>query len=151
MSIESLPRNIFWADDDADTALQPVGRLLVRRGKFVLTIAEDYQAATRTLHAASQDGPNERFSAALIDTILPPGMKDAALGNYLGLKLAEVAASFGISIVVFLSVVPYGEITSDFERLSALYPRVSFSYFNKLLLFEGNHFADLLAQLSGSQ
>jgi hypothetical protein len=123
----------------------------VRRGKFALTIAEDYQAAVRKLKGSAEDGPNDRFSAALIDTILPPGVQDAALGNYLGLKLAEMAASFGISIVVFLSVVPYGEITSDFERLIATYPDVSFSYFNKLLLFEGNHFGDLLARLAGSQ
>jgi len=149
MNNHATTRNVLWADDDAGDTLQSIARLLQKRGKLSLVIAEDYQQAVERLNGIAIAGPNDRFTALIVDTILPPGIRDAALGNYLGIKLAQLAAAtHGIGAIVFLSVVPYGEVAHHFARLETDHPTVSFAYFNKLVLFDGTHFDDLLGSLA---
>ena len=63
-------------------------------------------------------------------------------------RIAELGATMpGISTIVFLSVVPYGEVADHFAGLKTRHSSVSFHYFSKLVLFEGHHFDDLLKTL----
>ena len=150
MPNEAVTRNVLWADDDANNALESIARLLRRRGKLSLVVADDYRRAVEALDRAAIAAPNDRLTGLIVDTILPPGNQDAALDNYLGIKLAQVAAStYRIHAIVFLSVVPHGEIADHFADLQSRYPDVSFTYFDKLALFTGSRFDELLANVSG--
>lgn len=142
--------NVLWADDDAQTTLEPIARLLRRRGRVALVIAEDYHQAIDILNKNVGSAPNDRIGTLLVDTILPPGVRNSALGNYLGIELAKNAGTLiGIRQIAFLSVVLYGEVADHIANLELQYPEIQFHYFNKLDLFLGNHFEDLLTAVSG--
>ena len=149
MPNEVVTRNVLWADDDANNALESIARLLRKRGKFSLVVAEDYRHAVEALDHAAAAAPNDRLTGMIVDTMLPSGNQDAAVDNYLGIKLAQLAASaHKIHAIVFLSVVPHGEIADHFADLQSRYPHVSFAYFDKLALFEGSRFDELLASVT---
>jgi CheY-like chemotaxis protein len=123
--------NLLWADDDSTQLLEPLGRRLERNG-FRLVKATNYTDALDLLNVKGQ------ADALLADIILPHSSGRGVLGYDLGLELADRASEQGIWAVAFLTVVPLDEVIDKFERLKRKYPRVRFTYFDKIFLLEPN-------------
>lgn len=141
---------LLWADDDGQTVLEPLGRMLVRRGQFRLIKAASYSEARDRL-AESRVSDNARITALLVDTILPHGVDGGALRTDLGITLAEKAAQGGVASVVFLSVIRLDEVIDKYDELDTLYPHVAFSYFDKATLFEPGVIDNLIEELKRSK
>ncbi len=144
---EPNPRTrVLWADDDALDDLQPIGTLLESRG-LAVTVATNYHEALRRLKERQDHPPSDRFKTLLVDTMLPPDIRHATVGNNLGLTLAREAAERNtLRSIIFCSVVPYGVVAAQFEFLARTFAGIRFDYFQKTELFNGRRL-DALAVL----
>jgi hypothetical protein len=127
--------NVVWADDDSSRTLVPLARMLRRRPQMFLRTAQSYSAAMSVLQELHQQNSTERLSL-LVDVILPHDDGEGALSTQLGVLLAERAVRFGVTRVVFLSVVPLDEVADKFDSLRQLHSNVQWAYFNKAHLLE---------------
>ncbi|MFZ0772838.1 MAG: hypothetical protein WCA49_10930 [Candidatus Sulfotelmatobacter sp.] len=138
---------LLWADDDGDEVLEPLGRRLIRKGDFSLIKVVSYSEAIERL--AESRVPH--IPALLVDTILPHGLDSGALRMDLGILLADKAAEQGVKSVAFLSVVRLDEVLDKFTDLQDRHPRVKWSYFDKITLFDPGMIDSLVkALLQGS-
>jgi len=149
---EPNPRTrVLWADDDALDDLQPIGTLLESRG-LTVTVVTNYHKALQHLKDGLDRPPSERFKTMLVDTMLPPDIRHATVGNNLGLTLALFAAKQNnLRSIVFCSVVPYGVVAAQFEALVSSFPSIQFDYFQKTELFSGRRLDALAALLKDKE
>jgi hypothetical protein len=140
--------HLLWADDDCNLQLAPLGRLLVRRGKFSLVTATAYTEAEERLTQLKRAG--NAINALLVDIILPYGGDGGALVTDLGISLADKAAQLGVRSVVFFTVVRMDEVLDKYWALKSQYRAVSWSYFDKVGLLEGKTLDNLIEKLHGT-
>jgi hypothetical protein len=134
----SSKNRLLWADDDADSLLAPLGRLLRKQSQLEIDVASDYDTAIHLLQ-------EKTYSAAVIDTILPPGIRDSARASYLGIRLAQyISATYPDIKIALLSVVPVLEVEEQLRGLDL-------AYFEKLHVFEMNNFDRLVSYLIGKR
>jgi hypothetical protein len=139
---------VLWADDDSDglLALLPA---LFKPLKISIQAVASYDEALQQLSRAKL-GSIPRYDALMADVILPRKRQTGTLARDLGMLLAERAVTeFGMSRVVFLSVVPHGELEERFGRLRrAGGGKATFEMFDKTLLLEEQTIAQLGEALS---
>jgi hypothetical protein len=141
-----MSTRLLWADDDCVGLLQPLARVLEKKGGFALKTATTFADAERQLKEASP-AQNSRFRALLVDIILPEALGGRGLPSYIGMTLAEVAVSCGVRSVAFLTVVRQDEVMDKYSDLETAYPDVAFSYFDKTFLLAKGEIDELIDRL----
>jgi hypothetical protein len=132
--------NLLWADDDCEEFLDPLGRTLKRNG-FLVNKATSYTDGIQVL-------TTNKIHSVLVDIILPHAHGTGALGYDLGLVLAKKAVGLGVGAVTFLTVVPQGEVQTNYEKLRSEHPGIRFAYFDKTLLLEPNTIESVVQSLT---
>ncbi len=120
---------ILWVDDDAMGVLSPVAQEL-RRCKCQVDIAMDLETGMDAI--AKSTARTDDYTAVLADIVLPKGRLEPGISRYLGMSIAQAAASAGrVRHVGFLTVVSFKEVATRFEDLRAKHKSIKFKYFNK--------------------
>ena len=138
---------VLWVEDDAQGALAPLGNWL-RRSGINLDLATSFDAAERRLRST-------KYSAVLLDILIPYAGKGHLFSANLGLRLAKLireghyqknvdAGGTPADIpIVALTVVRRNEIEDDIENLHI-------GYFDKTMLLEKDYMNQLISALQGS-
>ena len=140
---------VLWVDDDSYGLLQPLYRMLERKGGLSVKRATNFKDAAKFLKDA-YPALNTRYGSLLVDIILPEAQGGGSLASDLGIKLAELSAvSYGIKSVAFLTVVRQDEVVDKYVELEGNYPDVQFSYFDKTALLSRGEIEMLIERLGG--
>jgi hypothetical protein len=135
-------RQVIWVDDDINKSLVGLRGLFKRRGLSILGFNNAKQAIRHLKREFDRD-PNPSISM-LVDVILPQDDSGEALNPYIGLKLAENAASLGVDRISFLTVMDQNEVMNQYSMLEKKYPRTRFQFNRKVHLLGGNTLNDLV-------
>lgn len=139
--------HLLWADDDCNGLLVPLGRLLTRKGHFIVAKAEGYSTAMQKLDEA-RGAENTKIQTLLLDIILPFADGSGALASDLGLTLAERSVNYGVKTIAFLTVVRLDEVIDKYNALVSNNLDVRFAYFDKTTMLEPNELEALIEYLS---
>ena len=140
-------KRAVWADDDCKGVLRFLGRSLSRRG-VSLRKFESWSQAHSFLMQECKSKEASKLSL-LVDIILPRSVDGEALDPYLGLELAQLAASCGVLRICFLTVIPLEEIRDRYLRLKDDFESTMFLYEDKLELLDEGKIASIVEFLTG--
>lgn len=134
---------VLWVDDDANGLLSPLHRILQRSGLKIETATSFVEGMERLT--------NNKYSAVLLDIILPYAEGAGALASDLGLTLAERCVTSGVKVVAFLTVLRLDEVIDKYNELVNTYLDTKFTYFDKATLLEQDQIETLIGYLADSK
>lgn len=136
---------VLWCDDDSFGMLQPLGRLLEKKGNLSVHPVTCYTAALSEIQKAAAE--NTCYQSLLLDIILPYSEAAGALPSDLGITLAEHAAPLGVKAIAFLTVVRQDEVIDKYVELQRRFPQIKFFYFDKTELLSHGEIEELIDKL----
>jgi hypothetical protein len=114
-------RSVIWIDDDAGYMLQPLARMLKRRG-FEVTVYSTYEEAATGLDHLGEKAKvsGERFPNVISDLLIPSGSKVLDTEEN-ALRLIRKSLVLGAKRVVVLSVA-VERVSSELSSLQSEFP-----------------------------
>lgn len=140
---------LLWADDDNGRLLQPLARILARKGPFITTLVPNFREGYDRLSEAARLG--KPIPSAIIDVVLPEGTGRPGLEMNLGLRLADHAIALGTQRIVLLTVVPLASFEKEYATLRGKMKDGHVSYADKTHLLEKGRLDELVRELGGGQ
>jgi hypothetical protein len=124
---------LLWIDDAASYMLQPLARMLARRGWAIHTLTT-YQDAVKYIEHLRNIGGSPTdldFPYVLLDVLIPR-KEGGTLDNIeVGFSLARRCANQGAKRIVFFSVVAKARVSVELSKLEEEHPATEFFYVEK--------------------